>query len=55
MLPSAFVYNMTTNNYREKQTLQALQDSSFFVQSKNINTGIDFNLELVLNIFTYQI
>lgn len=40
---SAFVYNMTTNNYREKQTLRALQVPLFVQYKKNINTGIDFN------------
>ncbi len=41
---SAFVYNMTTNNYREKQTLQAIQVPLFVQYNKTINTGIDFNL-----------
>ncbi|MBC5864572.1 outer membrane beta-barrel protein [Flavobacterium turcicum] len=40
---SAFVYNITTNNYREKQTLQAVQIPLFVQYKKNINTGIDFN------------
>ncbi|RKS92659.1 outer membrane protein with beta-barrel domain [Flavobacterium limicola] len=40
---SAFVYNMTTNNYREKQTLRALQVPLFVQYKKNINKGIDFN------------
>jgi hypothetical protein len=40
---SAFVYNMTTNNYREKQTLQAVQIPLFVQYKKNINTGVDFN------------
>ncbi|OUD35017.1 hypothetical protein [Flavobacterium sp. FPG59] len=40
---SAFVYNMTTNNYREKQTLQAVQIPLFVQYKKNINTVVDFN------------
>lgn len=40
---SAFIYNMTTNNYREKQTLRALQVPLFVQYKKNINKGIDFN------------
>ena len=40
---SAFVYSVTTSNYREKQTLRAIQ-IPFFVQYKtNINKGTDFN------------
>ncbi|PJJ06973.1 outer membrane protein with beta-barrel domain [Flavobacterium sp. 1] len=40
---SAFVYNVTTNNYREKQTLHALQIPLFVQYKTNINKGIDFN------------
>lgn len=40
---SAFVYNITTANYTEKQTLQALQIPIFLQYKKNINKGIDFN------------
>lgn len=40
---SAFVYSVTTANYKEKQTLHAIQ-IPFFVQYKtNINNGVDFN------------
>jgi hypothetical protein len=40
---SAFVYNVTTNNYREKQTLHALQIPLFVQYKTSINKGIDFN------------
>jgi hypothetical protein len=40
---SAFVYNVTTNNYSEEQTLQAVQIPLFVQFKTNINTGIDFN------------
>ncbi|WP_269236779.1 outer membrane beta-barrel protein [Flavobacterium flavigenum] len=40
---SAFVYNVTTNNYIEKQTLHALQIPLFVQYKTNINKGIDFN------------
>lgn len=40
---SAFQYNVTTSNYNEKQTLQALQIPVFFQYKTNINKGIDFN------------
>ena len=40
---SAFVYNVTTGNYRENQTLQAIQIPLFLQYKKNINKGVDFN------------
>ena len=40
---SAFVYSVTTSNYKEKQTLQAVQIPLFVQFKTNINTGIDFN------------
>lgn len=40
---SAFVYNVTTNNYIEKQTLHALQIPLFVQYKTNINKGIDVN------------
>ncbi|MBD0726706.1 hypothetical protein B6A10_16160 [Flavobacterium sp. L1I52] len=40
---SAFVYDVTTTNYNEKQTLHALQIPLFVQYKTNINKGIDFN------------
>lgn len=40
---SAFVYNVTTSNYKEEQTLHAVQIPLFVQYSTNINKGIDFN------------
>lgn len=40
---SAFVYNVTTVNYKEKQTLHAVQVPLFLQYKTNINKGIDFN------------
>lgn len=40
---SAFVYNVTTSNYNEKQTLHAVQIPLFLQYKTNINKGIDFN------------
>jgi len=40
---SAFIYSVTTSNYKEKQTLQALQIPLFLQFKMNINKGIDFN------------
>lgn len=48
---SAFVYNMTTNNYKEKQTLHAVQVPLFLQYKKNINTGIDFNFRAGVKYF----
>lgn len=40
---SAFEYNMSATNYKEKQTLHALQIPLFLQYKTNINKGIDFN------------
>lgn len=40
---SAFLYNVTTSNYNEKQTLHALQIPLFVQFKTNINKGVDFN------------
>ena len=40
---SAFIYNVTTHNYKEKQTLHAVQIPLFLQYKMNINKGIDFN------------
>lgn len=40
---SAFEYRITTSNYKEKQTLQAVQIPLFVQYKTNINKGIDFN------------
>ncbi|WP_157813363.1 outer membrane beta-barrel protein [Flavobacterium sp. 5] len=40
---SAFIYNVTTSNYKEKQTLHAIQIPLFLQYKTNINKGIDFN------------
>ncbi len=43
---SAFVYYVTTSNYKEKQTLHAIQIPLFVQYKKNINKGIDFNVRV---------
>lgn len=40
---SAFVYSVTTSNYKEKQTLGAIQIPLFVAYKRNINKGVDFN------------
>ena len=40
---SAFIYSVTTSNYKEKQTLHAIQIPFFMQYKTNINKGIDFN------------
>jgi hypothetical protein len=40
---SAFVYNVTTKDYKEKQTLHAVQIPLFLQYKTNINKGVDFN------------
>lgn len=40
---SAFLYNVTTSNYRESQTLHAVQIPLFLQYKRNINKGVDFN------------
>jgi hypothetical protein len=55
---SAFVYNVSTNNYREKQTLHALQIPLFVQYKTNINKGTDFNFRAGAKYFlpvNYQI
>lgn len=48
---SAFVYNVTTNNYKEKQTLQAIQIPLFVQLKTNINEEIDFNFRAGVKYF----
>lgn len=48
---SAFIYNVTTSNYKEKQILQALQIPLFAQFKTNINKGIDFNFRAGLKYF----
>lgn len=40
---SAFSYNVTASNYKERQTLHAIQIPLFVQYKKNINKGIDLN------------
>jgi len=40
---SAFIYNVTTKNYKERQTLHALQIPLFIQYKTTINKGIEFN------------
>ncbi len=40
---SAFAYSVATSNYKEKQTLHAIQIPLFLQYKKNINKGVDFN------------
>lgn len=40
---SAFIYNITTSNYREEQTLHAIQIPLFLQYKTNIAKGVDFN------------
>lgn len=40
---SAFEYRITANNYKERQTLHAIQIPLFVQYKMNINKGIDFN------------
>lgn len=48
---SAFIYNLTTGNYKEDQTLQAIQIPLFLQYKKNINKGIDFNFRAGVKYF----
>jgi hypothetical protein len=48
---SAFTYSVTTGNYRESQTLQAIQIPLFVQYKKNINKGIDFNFRAGVKYF----
>lgn len=40
---SAFIYSIKASNYKEKQTLHAIQIPLFVQYKTNINKGIDFN------------
>jgi len=48
---SAFIYTVTTSNYKEKQTLQSLQIPLFLQFKSNINKGIDFNFRAGVKYF----
>ena len=48
---SAFIYNITTGNYKEDQKLQAIQIPIFLQYKKNINKGIDFNFRAGIKYF----
>jgi hypothetical protein len=48
---SAFVYNVSTSNYREQQTLRALQIPLFVQYKRNINVGVDFNFRAGVKYF----
>lgn len=48
---SAFAYSVTTGNYKESQTLQAIQIPLFLQYKKNINKGVDFNFRAGVKYF----
>jgi len=48
---SAFSYSVTTGNYKESQTLQAIQIPLFLQYKKNVNKGIDFNFRAGVKYF----
>ena len=48
---SAFDYNVTTVNYNEKQTLEAVQIPLFVQYKRNINKGVDFNFRAGVKYF----
>jgi hypothetical protein len=48
---SAFLYNVTTGNYKESQTLQAIQIPLFLQYKKNISKEIDFNFRAGIKYF----
>jgi hypothetical protein len=48
---SAFAYTISTSNYNEYQTLQAIQIPLFVQYKKNINTGVDFNFRAGIKYF----
>jgi hypothetical protein len=48
---SAFVYSVTTGNYKESQTLQAIQIPLFLQYKRNINKGVDFNFRAGVKYF----
>lgn len=48
---SAFAYSVITGNYKESQTLHAIQIPLFLQYKKNINKGIDFNFRAGVKYF----
>jgi hypothetical protein len=48
---SAFSYSVTTGDYKEYQTLQAIQIPLFLQYKTNINKGIDFNFRAGVKYF----
>jgi len=48
---SAFAYNVTSENYIEKQTLNAVQIPLFLQYKTTINTGVDFNFRAGVKYF----
>lgn len=48
---SAFAYNVSSVNYKEEQTLQAIQIPLFLQYKTAINTGIDFNFRAGVKYF----
>lgn len=48
---SAFAYHVTTTDYKEVQTLQAVQIPLFLQYKTTINTGIDFNFRAGVKYF----
>jgi hypothetical protein len=48
---SAFVYSVNSVNYKEEQTLQAVQIPLFFQYKTNINKGVDFNFRAGVKYF----
>jgi hypothetical protein len=48
---SAFAYNVSSVNYKEEQTLQAVQIPLFLQYKTNINTGVDFNFRAGVKYF----
>jgi hypothetical protein len=48
---SAFSYSVTTRNYKEYQTLQAIQIPLFLQYKKNVNKGVDFNFRAGVKYF----
>lgn len=48
---SAFIYNVTTSNYKEKQTLNAVQIPLYLQYKKNISKGVDFNFRAGVKYF----
>ena len=48
---SSFLYTLSADNYKEKQTLQALQVPVFLAYKTTINKGIDFNFRAGVKYF----